>query len=331
MTSFQVLRRLGSREQAHGLMRFEPARDLNAVVGLLRLGFGDELDDQERLWLEDLQAMASVGPLLSLLRWVPPIGGSFGGFVWYERGRLVANASLMRGPHGVAVIANVVTHPDYRRQGIALTLTQACIESARTRSARRVELQVRSSNQAARRLYEQLGFRYLYGNTTYRIDSAAASRRLEQAAIGFEVVASDFSDNREARRLLSRVGRSRSEPLPGPVAESLQPRSLTDAIEDRLTGRSRFGWAAVDAGAYRGLIAICTKSGGAHRLEIVTEPHWRGRVEAPLVNAAMVELSRRGRAAEARIRSEESGATDALVSAGFGFLRTLDRYALELV
>lgn len=311
-------------------MRFEPSRDLKAVVGLLRMGFGGDLDDQERLWLEDLQAMSNLGPLLSVLRLVPGINRSFGGFVWYESGRLVANASLMRGRNGVALIANVVTHPDFRRRGIARTLTEACIGSAREWSAARVELQVRRDNEPARRLYEGLGFRHLYGNTTYRIGSAEESKRLARAVDGIEIAPWRRSGDVRVRRLLSRAGHTRSEPVPGPVAEALRARSLLEAIEDCLAGRKRVGWAAIDEGTYRAVLAVSTRIGGAHRLEIVSEPAWRGDVEAQLVDAAMVDLSRRTAPVEARVRSDETGARDALTSAGFEYLRTLDRFSLEL-
>lgn len=329
MTSMQIARRLGSAGQRHGLLRFEPARDLKAVVELLRLGFEGELDEQERMWLEDLQWMASFGPLLSLLRLVPSLNNSFGGFVWYESGRLVANASLMRGRSGVAVIANVVTHPDFRRRGIARSLTEACIESARSRSALRIELQVHRDNEPAKRLYEELGFQYIYGYTTYRIESAAEAARLARAVGGVEIAPWRGAGGAEARRLLARVGRRRSEPMPGPLAEALQHRSLIHRIEDRLAGHNRIGWAAIEGGAYRALLAAMSRLDGTHRLEIVTEPAWRGRVEAQLVDAAMVEFSRKPAPVEARVRNEETGARSALASAGFEYVRTLDRFTLQ--
>jgi ribosomal protein S18 acetylase RimI-like enzyme len=315
-----------------GLHRFEPSRDLPQVVELLRLGFGDDLDDQERRWLSDLEAMADSGPFLTLLRFVPSIDSSFSGFVWYVDGRLVANASLMRAPSNVAVIANVVTHPDYRRQGIARQLTEASIAAARDKLLRRVELQVRQTNEAATSLYYDLGFRRMHGNTTLRLGSPSASVRLARAAGGFEIVKWGRSEDRLARRFVQRVGRSHPEPVRGPVAEALKSYSLLEAIENWLLGRNRLCWAATQAEDFKAVAAVSTRTGGgSHRYEIVTDPAWRGKVEAALVDAAMVALCRRSDApVEAKIRDDETGAREALEAAGFVYVRTLDRLVLPL-
>jgi ribosomal-protein-alanine N-acetyltransferase len=332
VTGIEATRRLRHGSIPDGLLPFEPLRDLAAVVELLRLGFGRDLDSQEQRWLSDLEAMADSGPLLLLLRLMPAVDGSFGGYVWYEDGRLVANASVMRAPSNVAVIANVVTHPDYRRRGIARRLTEAAIQEATERSARRVELQVRMSNEAAVSLYSGLGFRRLYGNTTYALASCDDSVRIGRAAEGFDVTAWRRQHDRLVRRLLLEAGRSLSEPIPGPVAEALGSGSIWDAFESWLRGRSRHCWAASDGSHFRAVVAVSPRTaGGTHRLEIVADPAWRGRVEAPLVDAVMIGLCREGpRPVEARVRDDESGASEALEAAGFSYVRTLERLALNL-
>ncbi|MBK6769236.1 MAG: GNAT family N-acetyltransferase [Ardenticatenales bacterium] len=51
--------------------------------------------------------------------------------MWYDAGRLIANASLLRAGPDTWVIANVVTHPSYRRQGIAGRLMDSALDVAR--------------------------------------------------------------------------------------------------------------------------------------------------------------------------------------------------------
>ena len=55
-------------------------------------------------------------------------------------------------------IENVVVSPRHRRRGIGRELVRNVLEAARKADAPAVLLEVRSSNTAARQLYEQLGF-----------------------------------------------------------------------------------------------------------------------------------------------------------------------------
>ena len=60
---------------------------------------------------------------------------------------------------GVCDLEAVVVDPRLRRRGLGRVLVNAVLAWARTLGATRVELEVRPSNIAAIRLYEQLGFR----------------------------------------------------------------------------------------------------------------------------------------------------------------------------
>jgi hypothetical protein len=83
------------------------------------------------------------------------------GYVWEEDGRLVGNVSLV--PYTVNhqrnyLIANVAVHPDYRRRGIARSLTEQALARARIRGVMSVWLHVRQENSAAIDLYQDLRF-----------------------------------------------------------------------------------------------------------------------------------------------------------------------------
>ncbi len=58
-----------------------------------------------------------------------------------------------------AHIANVAIKPDWRRQGLATRFINEAIAEGRRRGTRRIDLEVRQSNIAARELYGSLGFR----------------------------------------------------------------------------------------------------------------------------------------------------------------------------
>ncbi|MGN0342323.1 MAG: ribosomal protein S18-alanine N-acetyltransferase [Roseburia sp.] len=55
-------------------------------------------------------------------------------------------------------ITNVAVDPAYRRKGVARALLQQLLQQAKERGASHIVLEVRASNEAARALYEKLGF-----------------------------------------------------------------------------------------------------------------------------------------------------------------------------
>jgi ribosomal protein S18 acetylase RimI-like enzyme len=144
------------------LRPFDVRRDLGAVADLVELCFADTLDPDGR---DYLARMRSASRNSSILGWataaVDLAGAPLTGYVWQQDDRIVGNVSLIPYIlHGRRhfLIANVATHPDYRRQGIARRLTERAIEHARRRSAPAVWLHVREENQGALQLYRSLGF-----------------------------------------------------------------------------------------------------------------------------------------------------------------------------
>jgi len=55
-------------------------------------------------------------------------------------------------------VNNVAVHPDCRRRGVAEAIFREVLGTLRAEGAKFVSLEVRTSNAAARRLYEKLGF-----------------------------------------------------------------------------------------------------------------------------------------------------------------------------
>ena len=79
------------------------------------------------------------------------------GFVCEQDGRAVAYAGMMPA-YDEGQITNVAVHPDCRRQGMGSRLMQAVADAARARGLVQIALEVRVSNEAAVRLYEQDGY-----------------------------------------------------------------------------------------------------------------------------------------------------------------------------
>ncbi|HEY3311690.1 MAG TPA: GNAT family N-acetyltransferase [Anaerolineales bacterium] len=137
-------------------------RDLPAVADLIELCFSSTLDPEGRSYIDQMRRS---GRDSSFLRWAPrvieTVSLPLSGFVWENNGRVVGNVSLIpfsRYGKKIFLVANVATHPDFRRQGIARQLTAAAMQRAREKHAHSIWLHVRDDNPGAIQLYEQLGF-----------------------------------------------------------------------------------------------------------------------------------------------------------------------------
>jgi hypothetical protein len=252
--------------------------------------------------------------------------------VWYEDGKLVANASLMRSTDDIWLVANVVTDPDYRRGGICRRLMDAVMDEACRRGARQLQLQVRKGNEAAHALYEDLGFWKMHATAKLRLRAAGSATRLAEPTRGFEIEQWGGDEAVLARRLLARVGDVGAALHPGLVRKHSRRGGVRGAVDGWCKMLRPSRWAAVSDGSYRGVAVVRASARGAsHRLEIVADPLWRGRVEAPLVDAALMLLARRvPREVLAEIDDREEGALTSLRRAGFQDVRTLERLALDL-
>ncbi len=153
--------------------------DLPTVADLIELCFANTLDADGRSYIDQMRRN---GRDAGFLDWVPHVIESvslpLSGFVWEDDGRIVGNVSLIpfsRNGIKVFLIANVATHPDYRRRGIARALVDAALRCAREKHAETIWLHVRHDNPGAIALYRNLGFYERARRTTWYTSSSNIS------------------------------------------------------------------------------------------------------------------------------------------------------------
>ncbi len=98
--------------------------------------------------------------------------GVFYGVFDDERLVSVAGTHIVSDNERIAALGNVMTHPEYRGQGLATLATSAVCEALLKRSIQQIGLSVSPSNEAAIRVYERIGFKrrvpFLEGMATRR-------------------------------------------------------------------------------------------------------------------------------------------------------------------
>ena len=147
-------------------------RDLSAVADLIELCFSPTMDNDGQRYLSDMRRASRDD---SFLHWASRMTETASlpmmGYVWEQDGHIVGNASLIpfkdRGKR-IYLIANVATHPDYRRRGIGRALTERVMKQAREKRASAIWLHVRDDNPGAIKLYQDLGFQEVARRTTWQ-------------------------------------------------------------------------------------------------------------------------------------------------------------------
>ncbi len=157
--------------QAGNLRPLNIIHDLPQVADLIELCFASTMDDDGQSYL---QQMRRAGHDQGFLNWAGKMVDSttmpLAGFVWEEGGKIIGNVSLVYQTYQgrkIAMIANVATHPDYRRRGIGRALTEKAMIAGRQKGARDLWLQVRDDNPTAIKIYSDLGFSERARRTTY--------------------------------------------------------------------------------------------------------------------------------------------------------------------
>lgn len=110
-----------------------------------------------RLRPDDLPAMAELAAIGGLVAWRPEVFGHGPAFGAFDGATLAAMATTHFATADVVEIGNIVTHPDYRRRGLASACTSA-LARACFGLTDRVYLMVMAENDGAFEAYRALGF-----------------------------------------------------------------------------------------------------------------------------------------------------------------------------
>ena len=147
--------------------------DLNKVADLVETCFPIQNDPDGQTYIREMRQAARDYRRLGWLSQIDQVRkGKAAGFVWVEGETIVGNLSLIpfkSGGNNIYLLANVAVHPEYRRKGIAKTLTVRALKHLRKHGEREVWLQVRHDNQPAVDLYRSVGFLDRVTRTTWRI------------------------------------------------------------------------------------------------------------------------------------------------------------------
>jgi len=151
--------------------------DLPRIADLIEICFASSMDSDGRSYIQQMRHASRDS---SLLRWAGnALEGTsmpLSGFVWEEDGKILGNASLIpfrQYGKRIYLIANVATHPDFRRHGIARALTQKTMDLARKRGSNELWLHVRDDNPGAIQMYKSMGFEIRARRTTWRTTPSA--------------------------------------------------------------------------------------------------------------------------------------------------------------
>jgi ribosomal protein S18 acetylase RimI-like enzyme len=276
--------------QAEGQIRpFDPFQDLEAVVELIGVAFGDRLDPAGKATLARMRRFARGGPLLQWLWLFAGRATAAPGLVWEDDGRIVGNVSLRRAQgRGGYLIGNVVVHPDWRGRGIGGALMRSAIERVSGRGAHWVGLEVRADNGVARQLYEDLGFQEV-GRTFHMLRPAGAPWEPSHPLPG-SVRRGSRRDADALVELMLAVIPKEQRPLLEVQEIDYRP-GVARALEHWLRGEWEAWWVADHDGAMCGAARAVRKLGRfPNQLEILVRAEHKGRVETALVRQGIASL-----------------------------------------
>jgi ribosomal protein S18 acetylase RimI-like enzyme len=294
---------LASSSEQGKLRPIDVRHDLNQIADLMEHCFADTLDPDGQRYLQQMRAAAN-NP--SYLRWTTMMseGGTVPvtGYVWEEAGQIVGNLTLI--PYyslgrRYFLVANVAVQPEYRRKGIATSLTMKAIEHARQRGAQAVWLHVRADNEGAFHMYRTLGFIERARRTTWIYDTISQrdvivpGTRVEAPSYpGISIQGRRSGDWRQQRAWLEKIYPAELSWHLSLKYKALSP-GLWGFLKRFLNDIQVRQWSAWRRNQLLGVLAWQSMLGYADSLWLATTPEYEESVVGMLLHHARTHLSSR--------------------------------------
>jgi GNAT superfamily N-acetyltransferase len=294
--------------------------------------------------------MARLSPLVWWLSQADPgFQDSFNGFVWEEAAakgtskKIVGNVSLNRAPGAPRrkIICNVVVQREYRRRGIARSLTEAAIREADESGAGAVVLQVYQDNATALKLYEDLGFRRVASETVAQLKAIGPVDLV--GAPGYQLRPWQPHDGAAAldlARLVTPAPHQWMKPIrSGDYVLGWWDRAWQRLV-DLMAGRRVYRLVAYQGDQLAAMMTLTAsfrveeyrgRRRHLHKLAMLVHPEHEGQVEAALIGRALHTLAAAPVGPVRAMVDSAHGATlRTMLDLGFARRRTLLTYIKEL-
>jgi len=282
-------------ETANGPRQVSIHNDVGQIADLIELAFAATMDDAGRSAVREMRMLSKSAPIIALFNGLNQILDQLeSGFVWVEDKQIVGNVSISPAPsfpnmgRGF-VIANVATHPDFRRRGIANLLMQKSLQLIRDRGGKFAILQVDATNENAQALYQRLGFRHerTFGRW-HRPAHLRPPARLPNMPEITQRARGDWRFEYALAQLL-RPNHHGGLGWLRPTVESAFRPSFWQAIDLMTQGRHADRWIVRDTrpNSLAGVLRIEANFGGPERLDLLVNPYYKGQLEEPLLNFAL--------------------------------------------
>lgn len=306
---------------------------MNAVADLLRTAFREELGRRETAWLQDLELLGALKPIVWLLNQINVmLGRFFHGFVWVEEDHVVGNVTMTRLSSRIWLISNMAVHPDYRRRGIARELLNASIDWFAARGVRWVVLEVRRDNEAAKSFYRSAGFATVEGTTSMERHGVGSVKRVAPPD-GFRLRPARPADSTPLYDLACEVTPRLAQHI-DPVRRQDYRIGRLDPLLDglrRLIGLpATRRWVATQADEQVVAMVKLRLGGHSHELSILIHSDLYGLLEESLITRALDAVDGYRGTVRAKVDADNTAAIETLRSHRFSEIRTLDRMARQL-
>lgn len=297
-------------------------QDLREIADLVELCFAATLDTDGRRFIRQMRQAGSYRNRYIGFSSFPP---AIKGFVWVEEGRIVGNINLipvLAESHKSYLIANVSVHPDYRRQGIAHTLTKASLKFARERRIRCLWLQVDEANHEAQQLYQDFGFTECARRTVWHSQPNPIKISVPPSVEVKPRRRADWKSQKEwLEKLYDKTVRW-NLPL---QAQNFSPM-LSGALLRSLNEQKFRQWSAFHHGQWIGSLTWQTSYSQADWLWLAAPPQKRELALCALIPHAQQDLHRRGLLRQSRtlaVNFPAGECADAFQTIGFQAHQTL--------